>query len=203
MAVQVQTAVRGFEIGAIAKELLLVAIVTVALTIQLVGIETVETGSGIGFRTRFAAVIWAVVYVVLARLGLILVRTGQAWPALVGALAVAAALSLVLLFAGPDSGLAVLVPFHRAVVNWAVVAGALAMALRGVLALRRGNSLAVAAVREERMDHVGARVQQASRWLGPALLLLAVLVPIVGTRNTVDQATLVLTYVMLGWGLNI
>ena len=203
MAVQVQTAVRGFEIGAIAKELLLVAIVTIALTIELVGIETADAASGIGFKIRFGAVIWAVVYVVLARLGLVLIRTGQARPALVGALAVAAVLSLVLLFAAPESGLAALVPFHRTVVNWAVVAGALTIALRAMLALRRANGLAVAAVREERMDRVGARVQQASRWLGPALLLLAVLVPIVGTRNNVDQATLVLTYVMLGWGLNI
>ena len=42
-----------------------------------------------------------------------------------------------------------------------------------------------------------------SKFLAPALLAAAVLLPLTGSRYYVDLGTLVLTYVMLGWGLNI
>ena len=44
---------------------------------------------------------------------------------------------------------------------------------------------------------------KASRDLTPALLVLAIALPFGGSRYYVDLGTLVLTYVMLGWGLNI
>ena len=43
----------------------------------------------------------------------------------------------------------------------------------------------------------------ANRFLAPVLLAAAVLLPFSGSRYYVDLGTLVLTYVMLGWGLNI
>ncbi len=43
----------------------------------------------------------------------------------------------------------------------------------------------------------------ASKYIAPALLIAAVLLPLSGSRYYVDLATLVLTYIMLGWGLNI
>ena len=42
-----------------------------------------------------------------------------------------------------------------------------------------------------------------SKYIAPVLLAVAVLLPLTGSRYYVDLATLVLTYVMLGWGLNI
>ena len=42
-----------------------------------------------------------------------------------------------------------------------------------------------------------------NKYLAPALLAAAVLLPLTGSRYYVDLGTLVLTYVMLGWGLNI
>jgi branched-chain amino acid transport system permease protein len=44
---------------------------------------------------------------------------------------------------------------------------------------------------------------RARRFLVPALLALALLMPVVASRSTLDLGVLVLTYVMLGWGLNI
>src|SRR5262249_40355450 len=45
----------------------------------------------------------------------------------------------------------------------------------------------------------------AGRWLGPALLAFAILVPVIfyDQRYILDLGILVLTYVMLGWGLNV
>jgi branched-chain amino acid transport system permease protein len=44
---------------------------------------------------------------------------------------------------------------------------------------------------------------RAGRALAPALLVFALVLPFGGSRYYVDLATLVLTYIMLGWGLNV
>ena len=46
-------------------------------------------------------------------------------------------------------------------------------------------------------------VTRTGRYIAPVLLLAAVALPFSGSRYYVDLGTLVLTYVMLGWGLNI
>jgi branched-chain amino acid transport system permease protein len=54
------------------------------------------------------------------------------------------------------------------------------------------------------MDKVSERVQESSRIIGPILVAGAVALPFLfPDRSTIDLATLVLTYIMLGWGLNI
>ncbi len=59
--------------------------------------------------------------------------------------------------------------------------------------------------RERVMDRIGAEVQHYSKYAGLALFGFALAVPVIWSDNRyiVDVATLVLTYVMLGWGLNI
>jgi branched-chain amino acid transport system permease protein len=47
------------------------------------------------------------------------------------------------------------------------------------------------------------RLTRGGKYAAPALAVLAVLLPFSGSRYYVDLGTLVLTYVMLGWGLNI
>jgi branched-chain amino acid transport system permease protein len=47
------------------------------------------------------------------------------------------------------------------------------------------------------------KVTRAGKFVTPVLLLLAVALPFSGSRYYIDLGTLVLTYVMLGWGLNI
>jgi branched-chain amino acid transport system permease protein len=46
-------------------------------------------------------------------------------------------------------------------------------------------------------------VTRAGRYIAPVLLAAALVLPLFGTRYYIDLATLVLTYIMLGWGLNI
>lgn len=46
-------------------------------------------------------------------------------------------------------------------------------------------------------------LRRAGRFVAPALLVVAVLLPFVSGRYVIDLGILVLTYVMLGWGLNI
>ncbi len=47
------------------------------------------------------------------------------------------------------------------------------------------------------------RLEHAGKYVAPVLLLVALAVPFTGQRYYLDLGTLVLTYVMLGWGLNI
>jgi len=59
--------------------------------------------------------------------------------------------------------------------------------------------------RDQVMDRIGAAVLHYSKYAGIALFGFAVAVPIIWSDNryVVDVSTLVLTYIMLGWGLNI
>src|SRR3546814_15008855 len=79
------------------------------------------------------------------------------------------------------------------------------MAVHAGLVLRTNRTSAIPSRRErdELMDRVGAEVQRISRWLGPALLLFAIALPMLpfADRPPVDIGPLVPTYVMLGWGL--
>src|SRR6201996_4835466 len=65
----------------------------------------------------------------------------------------------------------------------------------------RGHRSQTATVRS---DHAFARaLSHSGKYVTPVLLLLAIALPFTGSRYYVDLGTLVLTYVMLGWGLNI
>ena len=46
-------------------------------------------------------------------------------------------------------------------------------------------------------------LRRAGQAVAPALLVFALVLPLGGSRYYVDLATLVLTYIMLGWGLNV
>ncbi|MBV9756931.1 MAG: high-affinity branched-chain amino acid ABC transporter permease LivM [Alphaproteobacteria bacterium] len=64
---------------------------------------------------------------------------------------------------------------------------------------------AAAGRRTERrtLRNLAERATGATRWLAPALLAAAIALPAFAGRYWLDLGVLVLTYVMLGWGLNI
>ncbi len=95
-----------------------------------------------------------------------------------------------------DQGLTLTVrPVATAVVVGLVFFGRLA------LLTWRGRRTRQQAVRSNRA--FAEALTRAGRFITPVLLLAAVALPFSGSRYYVDLATLVLTYVMLGWGLNI
>jgi branched-chain amino acid transport system permease protein len=67
----------------------------------------------------------------------------------------------------------------------------------------RSQEAAAVADREQVMDRLGAHVQYYSRFIAPVLIVAAVALPFLLERRYVDIGVLVMTYVMLGWGLNI
>jgi len=207
MAVEAQALRKEFDITPVVKEAGIAAFLTVALTIGLVGFETFDAGGYLSYNTRYGAVAWAVAIVLLGRAGLAFIRAGKPVPALIGSLAAGAVWSVVLLTVEPGSPFAWLKPFAAPIVNWIVVAAAGIVALRAAFMLRRSyETAAMTADREQVMDRIGARVQQIARWLGPAFAVFAVALPFLpwfDDQRSLGIATVILIFVMLGWGLNI
>jgi branched-chain amino acid transport system permease protein len=189
-------------LAAALKEAVIAGVMTLVLTSLLVGFHTVDFGGALGLETRFPAVAWVAGLVALGRFGLSLQRQGRPLPALVGGGVVGVVMLLALLGSEEEWIPSWLVPFDATVVNGMLMIVAACIALRSLLILRRGAPKATAAADKLRLD---ARVLAATRWFGPLLVIAAIGMPMMpfADRQLVDIATLVLTYVMLGWGLNI
>ena len=165
--------------------------VALLLTLPLVGLRTEEVASGLVVRPHVVDVAVTVLLVFLGRFGLALVGAGRAGAVL--------ALALVALLAGWLS------PFPTEALRWLDVAGALVVAMRAALALRSRHGTMTQAERDRRWDRIGARVQDATRLIGPVAVVFAIALPFLpfADRGVVDLGCMILTYIMLGWGLNI
>ncbi len=179
---------RGLDWVGILREAALAAFIAFMLTVTMVGLHLVNRPAGLTVETRFIEVGVSVLLVFLGRLGFAMTREGAPLPALAGAVAVIAA-GLVLPL--PSAALKVIT----------VGGGAIIGIYAAWTAWRRRLS------REERQSssrRFGERVQEGTRYILPVMVAFAAVLPILfPDRSTIDLATLVLTYVMLGWGLNI
>ena len=202
MVARAETLAKPLVIPTLLKQSVGASLVTLALTILIVGIKTVDTNEALSFTTRFPSVAWASIGVGLAYLGFGLIRSGLPLIALLASLAVVAVQGGVLLWGGPAKEL--YLPFEDPVVNWVVVLVAGIIAIRAAVALHRGDGT-TAPAGAALGDRIARNFNRASRLLGPVLIAFAITMPFMpfADRRFVDVATLVTTYVMLGWGLNI
>ena len=197
------------------KEAAVTVLLVFLLSIYMVGFHTVANqGQPLSYTTRFADVTWACVLVPLGRFVVALDRQGFPLPAMIGG----GIGFLYLFFVGLLGLLGSLGydtfphPFDEPMVNIIFSLGGLFIfgsAYSGQRSKRHGaQNLDVREARE------AARANWARRMsgiIGPILVGLAVIIPIVmpispwsnASRQVVDSLVLVLTYVMLGWGLNI
>jgi branched-chain amino acid transport system permease protein len=206
---------RASDVTAMLKEAGLTALVVFLLTIGLVGFDIRDVSGGIELQTRFADVAVVTALGFLGRLVLIVHRQGH-YRLVIAITAPLAALLLVLLLnetigaATGTTGLAriahAVLPFHDPLVSWIVWLLLVGFVLRALMAIRNaGIDLLDPEMREARMDRVALRVQRAAALVGPILLVVAIALPFLpfSNRQIIDIATLVLTYIMLGWGLNV
>ena len=177
------------RLSSLLKDAALTAFVAAALGLFIVGFRTVDVGStkGLAFDYELVDLAVAVVAIFVGRLGLSFASDGQRWPALIlGAVLGAVGASPVRL---PSTFL-----------HWFV-------GLAGLLVI--GRSLWPAAERafgQARQSPQGRKLSAVgARWLAWVLLAAAVILPItpLADQKTMDLGVLILTYVMLGWGLNI
>ncbi|MBM3647373.1 MAG: high-affinity branched-chain amino acid ABC transporter permease LivM [Alphaproteobacteria bacterium] len=171
------------------KDAALTALVTAALGIFIVGFRTIDVGSrtGLSFDYELTDLAVAVIVVFLGRLGLSLAAAGLRWPVI--------ALGVVMVAAGVSP-----MKLPSGFLHWFVALGGALLVLRGIWPWA-DRAVAVA-------SHTsGGRLVQeiGAKWLGWALLAVAVVLPFtpLADQKTMDLGVLILTYVMLGWGLNI
>ncbi|MCF4165942.1 high-affinity branched-chain amino acid ABC transporter permease LivM [Zavarzinia compransoris] len=174
------------------KDAVLVALVAMALTGPIVGLQTVDAGGRLTVDMRFTEVALGIVIVFFGRFGLALGERGLALPAYgVGAL---------LMVAG------FLLPWPAELLKVLAVAAGIALVVRGIAGqLKERRTQAVLRAPDEE-DAKAERLRRlVTRGLGFAMLAAAVLLPMMPFANSyiMDTAIRVMTYMMLAWGLNI
>lgn len=196
-----------FDLPAAVRESGVVALVAFGLAFALVGFRAVDVPGGLDVRFRFDEVFAVTAVGFVGRFSWILLREGRPRPVAMTALPFGIALAAALLgpLYVPRLGLDRFVVFGDVVVNWLLVIFSLGFGARAAWLLWHESSSLTLEAREERMDRIGAAVQHASRYVGPLLLGLALALPFMpfADRRLLDIGILVLTYIMLGWGLNI
>jgi branched-chain amino acid transport system permease protein len=189
------------------KQAAAAGVITFLLTSLIVGIQTVSSTGQLDFATRFKEVFIVSIAVAVGSLVISQMRAGRP---IVGAIvggAVTAVLLALLVVHGREDVPQWLLPFQSMIVNWGSLIVPAAICLRAMQMMRADRAPAAGRVQ------AGARaaevVQRALPWLGIALIVVAVLLPWLplGDRTmqkkVIDICTIVLTYIMLGWGLNI
>ncbi|MDP6708459.1 MAG: high-affinity branched-chain amino acid ABC transporter permease LivM [Alphaproteobacteria bacterium] len=175
----------GAALAAAIKEAFLAALVTVVLAVPIIGMRTFDSGGGIlGIDYRWVAVATGVVMVFFGRLYMALARRRRV---MAGAVIAAVGAAVIAHFGF------VLEPLATAGIAGAViVSGILRLSMTGI-----GEQPAMATA-----VNMGRR---AAPFLLFAAVAFAVALPFFkfSNRYVIDIATLMLIYVMLGWGLNI
>ncbi|MGB0629483.1 MAG: high-affinity branched-chain amino acid ABC transporter permease LivM [Alphaproteobacteria bacterium] len=177
------------DLAAMLKEALMTAFVSAALLVPLVGFRITNRGGDQFLDTRWTEVAIAVGLIFVGRILLVLIRSGSYVLPALGGLAVAAA------------GWQVGIPSEFLKVL--AIAGGLVIMLRaGVTAYTEKRAASGAPAIG---DGFADGYRKALPWLASALIVFALVLPFLpfSGRHTIDIAILVLTYIMLGWGLNI
>jgi branched-chain amino acid transport system permease protein len=195
------TGAPAFDLQGALKDAGIVALIVVLLTGALVGFRTHAAGGDAALSYRFDDVLAAALLAFLGRLAILLLRARRTKPVLVGSAALGLALVAVLLQGSQTR----LLPFASAPFNWTIALAAWILAARAAWLHWHAASELSNDARDALMDRLGARLQRSARFVAPLLLVAAITLPFLpwSDRRLLDIATLVVTYILLGWGLNI
>ncbi|HKP27287.1 MAG TPA: branched-chain amino acid ABC transporter permease, partial [Dongiaceae bacterium] len=189
----------------IAKGSIAAGILTLVLTGLIVGIETISSTGALTYETRFRAVFAAAIGVGIVYFLAELLKNGRPIAPLVGGAALIAVLGGLMWAHGAGYEVGDLLPFESPVVNWGILLVPASLVIRSIVVMVSGS-------RDEAQRRAGVRAAKFGQFylryvvvFSLILIAVAVLLPFMpfADRRLVDVATLVLTYIMLGWGLNI
>ena len=176
-------------------------VITFLLSCLIVGVQTLSSTGQLDFTTRFKEVFIVSIGVFVASLVVDQTRAGRPLIGVIVGGAVTAILVALLVLHARGTNVSWLLPFQSVIVNWGAVIIPAAIAVRAVGTMR--------AQRRPVSAGAAAAIQRLMPWIGTALIVLALALPWLplGDRTQekkiIDICTIVLTYVMLGWGLNI
>ncbi len=182
------------------KDAVLVGLISAALALPLVGFKTVDRTTQIELEFRFGELLYAVAVIAVGRLLLNLTTTGLARPVL----AITGSLSVLWL----ANNVLELVPIDRPALGWLTWLAATIIAIRAWVVLRQDAAAKNEAARAKAGLPIKAVLTlfgRFGRYLGPVAVAFAILMPFMpfADQRLVDVGILILTYTMLGWGLNV
>jgi branched-chain amino acid transport system permease protein len=180
--------------------------ITLVLASLLVGLETVSTVNGILLSPRYRAVICAALGVGVVYFLIELMHAGKTLPPLIGGLIMIAVFAVLEGAKIEGSPLGDQLPFDSWVVNWGVMLVPVSLVLRSLFLRSSASRRKPSADRSGHREGTFAGFYlKYNKLFGLILIVIAVALPFMpfADRRLVDIGTLVLTYVMLGWGLNI
>ncbi len=156
------------------------ASIAAVLGLPLIGFRLVDLSGGEGLATRWPELTAAVMLVFIGRATLSLIEGG----------AVRIALGIMVLFAAG----AIFVQWPSQFLQIVAVGGAVVIALRAVVLLAGRAPVAI-----------GLATTPVGRFLPWILIAFAMALPALpfANRGVIDAGILILTYILLGWGLNI
>ncbi len=184
------------------------AFIVLMLAVTMVGIHLETVQGGLAIATRFADVFVAILFAFIGRIGIVSMREGFPLVVLIGGVA-AAVLGLLVppidIVAGVLQAFGGEAPPDTPVLQIMQVAGGAILALRAAwLVWRQRGSRESQDERAKSLGDLSAQIQGWTSYIGPVAAVFAFALPLLFyDRATIDLATLVLTYIMLAWGLNI
>ena len=179
--------------------------VTLVLACLLVGIEAVSTTTGLEINTRYRAVFCAAIGVAIVYFLSQLLHAGRGFPAVIGGLVMLVAFGILEWAYLQGLPLGGQLPFEAQVVNWAAALVPFSLVLRGAYVVWAQNTKGMVRSASQREAGFAVFYLKYNKIIGALLILLAVALPFMpfADRRLIDVATLVVTYIMLGWGLNV
>ena len=199
------------EASAVTREMLKQAVaagvITFLLASLIVGIETVSSTGVLDFTTRYKEVFIATIGVFVGSLVIGQIRAGRPQIGVVVAGGVSVLLLLLLLVQEWGVIPKEFLPFNSMIINWGSLIIPVAIFLRSTQETRKLRAQARGEVVVSK--NIGDAIQRAMPWIGAGMIVLAIALPWLplGDRaqekKIIDICTIVITYIMLGWGLNI
>jgi branched-chain amino acid transport system permease protein len=200
-------AAAALDLPDILKKAALAAFVTFLLAVSIVGIETVSSTGELTIATRYTEVAIAVIGVFLGSIAISLMRAGYPMPALLGAGAVTLALLTALVLEAEHAIFKSLLPFKSVAIDWGAVIIPAAIAARAAQLVFRARAKAAGRAAPTVAPALAGLGRRLVPWIGVVFIVAAIALPWLplgaSQRKVIDICTLVLTYIMLGWGLNI
>ena len=187
------------------KRAIIAGLVTLVLASLLVGIETVSTVNGLEVATRYRAVFFASAGVAVVYFLIEMLKAGRTLAPLIVGLLMIAAFAVLEWAQAEGLPLGDQLPFNSWVVNWGVMLVPVSLVLRSLYLMFKPE-VTVTRGKVDSREHGFTRFYlRYNKLFGFILIACAVAMPFMpfADRRLIDVGTLVLTYVMLGWGLNI
>ncbi|WP_368904792.1 high-affinity branched-chain amino acid ABC transporter permease LivM [Taklimakanibacter lacteus] len=210
MTAATQQSQAGTDYRRIFIDTALTALIALAIIGPIVGMNATAPQGGLVLEYRWTMVFWLVAIIAAGRLFLqLLVWNRPAWVEPIhikrtGAAAIAiGAVALLVGLSNMDSPVGFLAQIHPSLAAWMIAFGVFALVL-GIW-LMTSATKEIAEARGAQTGGLMRAVEPYGKYVGVALFLIAVVLPFIPgvDRRIVDLAILMLTYVMLGWGLNI